>query len=43
MCGPLITASVVSAQGGSYALVFPISIAFALAGYVSILLIKSVR
>lgn len=43
MCGPLITASVVSAQGGSYALVFPISIAFALAGCVSILLIKSVR
>ncbi|KGF03175.1 hypothetical protein HMPREF1626_03880 [Actinomyces urogenitalis S6-C4] len=43
MCGPLITASVVSAQGGSYALVFPISIAFALAGCISILMIKSVR
>lgn len=43
MCGPLITASVVSAQDGSYTLVFPISIASALLGCVSIMLIKSVR
>lgn len=43
MCGPLVTASLVSSNSGSYGLVFPVSIGFALAGCVSILMIKSVR
>lgn len=43
MCAPLITAALVTSQGGAYTLVFPVSIASALVGCVFILAIKSVR
>lgn len=42
MCGPIITSFVVT-QTGSYTLVFPISITFAVLGCISILAIKKVR
>ena len=42
MCGPLITASIVSSTSG-YGLVFPISITFAVLGCFSILSIRRVR
>lgn len=42
MCGPLVTAAIVS-RTDSYALVFPVSITFAILGCVAILAIKRVR
>ncbi len=42
MCGPVVTAGIVTATGG-YTLAFPVSITFAVLGCISIMLIKRVR